>query len=93
MKTRLAALSTLAIAAPLVALAGPAQAGPGHYTPSFANCTAMHRVYKHGVARSVKAAKYQVRTGHYRPAVRPAIYRANSKSDADKDGTACEVTD
>lgn len=93
MKTKLAALSTLAMAAPLLALAAPAQAGPGHYEPAFANCTAMHRVYKHGVARSVKAANYQVRTGHYRPAVKPAVYRANVKSDADKDGTACEVSD
>jgi hypothetical protein len=31
-------------------------------------------------------------TGHYRPAVRAAVYPANDESDADNDGTACEVT-
>ena len=37
------------------------------------------------------AANRQVRTGHFRPAVRPAVYRVNSESDADHDGTACEA--
>jgi uncharacterized membrane protein len=52
----------------------------------------MHRVWHHGVARSVRAANFQVRTGHDRPAVKPAVYRVNNESDADKDGTACEVS-
>ena len=38
------------------------------------------------------AADYQQRTGHYRPAVRPKVYRVNDEGDADNDGTACEVT-
>jgi hypothetical protein len=58
----------------------------------YANCDAMHRVYKNGVAKSKAAADKQYRTGHYRPAVRPLVYRAKSESDADHDGTACEVT-
>jgi hypothetical protein len=57
---------------------------------SFANCTAMHRVYSHGVSTSNAAAAKQVRAGYGRPAVRPAIYAANRSSDRDKDGTACE---
>src|SRR4051794_33708192 len=57
---------------------------PAQAVTDFANCTAMHRVYKHGVARSVRAANYQVRTGHYKPAVKPKVYRANNESDADK---------
>ncbi len=65
---------------------------PAHAVTDCPNCTAMHRDCKHGVARSVRAANFQVRTGHFRPAVKPAVYRANNESDADKDGTACEVT-
>ncbi|MCL8026037.1 excalibur calcium-binding domain-containing protein [Nocardioides bruguierae] len=71
----------------LTAVAAPAQAAT-----DFANCDAMHKVYKYGVAKSKRAAKRQVRSGHYRPAVRLKVYRANTESDADKDGTACEVT-
>jgi Excalibur calcium-binding domain len=71
----------------LAATIAPAQA-----VTDYPSCTAMHRVWHHGVARSAKAANRQVRTGHYRPAVKPAVYRANSESDADHDGTACEVT-
>jgi len=32
-----------------------------------------------------------VRAGYGRPAVKPAVYRANNESDADNDGTACEA--
>ncbi|WP_457204074.1 excalibur calcium-binding domain-containing protein [Nocardioides sp. HB32] len=67
-------------------------AGPAEAVHDFPNCTAMHRVYRHGVARSAAAADRQVRTGHYRPAVRPRVYRVNRESDADHDGTACEVS-
>ena len=73
--------------ASLLAVAGPAQA-----VTDYPNCDQMHRTYKYGVATSKAAADRQQRTDHYRPAVRPAVYRANSESDADKDGTACEVT-
>ena len=52
----------------------------------------MHHVYKYGVARSDAAASRQVRTNHYRPAVRTKVYRVNNESDADNDGTACEVS-
>jgi hypothetical protein len=64
---------------------------PADAATRFANCTAMHRVYKHGVAKSDKAANYQVRKGYGRPAVRPKVYWANQKSDRDNDGTACEA--
>ena len=59
---------------------------------SYSNCTALHKHYKYGVARSQKAARYQVNSGHYRPYVSLSLYNANSYSDRDKDGTACEVT-
>jgi hypothetical protein len=57
----------------------------------FANCTAMHAQYPHGVGRS--GAVDHVRSGKpvlnfYRS---DAIYNANTKSDADHDGVACEA--
>lgn len=67
-------------------------ATPAEAVTDYANCDAMHRDFKYGVAKSKAAANRQYRTGHYRPAVRPAYYAANDESDADKDGTACEVT-
>ena len=83
---------SLVIVASSVALLAPISvAGPADAAAHFANCTAMHHKYKHGVARSAAAASYQVRKGYGRPAVNAAIYRANSGSDRDKDGTACEA--
>jgi hypothetical protein len=80
-------VAAAAIAAPITLAATPAEAAT-----DFANCDAMHRVFKYGVAKSKKAANRQYRTGHYRPAVRPLSYKVNNESDADKDGTACEVS-
>ena len=56
----------------------------------FRNCTAMHQVYKGGVAR--KGAKDHRKSGHakYKPHVSNALYRANSRLDRDRDGIACE---
>jgi hypothetical protein len=59
---------------------------------SFPNCDRLHKKWAYGVAKSRKAARKQVRTGHYKPHVSRAGYRANSSLDADKDGTACEVS-
>ena len=80
-------LIAVALTASTLAFAGPAEA-----ITDFSSCDAMHRVYKNGVAKSKKAANRQWRTGHYRPAVRPKVYWVNDESDADNDGTACEVT-
>ncbi|HEX6148734.1 excalibur calcium-binding domain-containing protein [Nocardioides sp.] len=71
----------------MLAFAGPAEA-----VTDYRNCDHMHKTYKNGVAKSKKAANRQVNSGHKRPAVRPKVYRANIESDADKDGTACEVS-
>jgi hypothetical protein len=59
--------------------------------PSFDNCDQMHKQWSYGVAKSRRAARKQVRTGHYKPRVSRAGYRANRSLDADDDGTACEV--
>ncbi|HET9655750.1 MAG TPA: excalibur calcium-binding domain-containing protein [Kineosporiaceae bacterium] len=57
----------------------------------FKNCTAMHKVYRHGVGR--KGAKDKVR-GKTKPVttfyVNTALYNANTRLDADHDGIACE---
>ncbi len=78
---------TTAMTAGMFAFTAPAEA-----VTDFANCDQMHKTFKNGVARSKAAANRQWRTGHFRPAVRPAVYRVNNESDADNDGTACEVS-
>ncbi|MCR6030829.1 calcium-binding protein [Nocardioides sp. zg-579] len=84
-----AVVAAIAVTAGTLSLtASPASAAVIDY----ANCDALHQDFKYGVARSKKAANAQVRSGHYRPAVAPKVYAANDESDADKDGTACEVS-
>ncbi len=55
----------------------------------FANCDAMHRVYPHGVGRPGARDKTSGKpvTSFKRS---KALYKANAKSDRDKDGIACE---
>lgn len=83
------ALVAIALTASTLTFAGPAEAGL-----KYANCTALARDYKHGVAKSRKAAMKQVRQGYGRPAYgtrAKKVYWANYKSmDRDRDGTACE---
>jgi hypothetical protein len=89
LRTAKAGLITMTLTASALTLSAvPAQAAT-----DFAGCAALHRTYKNGVAKSHAAAHRQERSGHKRPAVRPAVYRVNNESDADKDGTACEVVD
>jgi hypothetical protein len=77
-----------------VTLLGPTAEAVGSVgsVRSYANCDALHKRWQYGVAKSRKAARRQVKTGHYKPHVSRAGYRANSDLDADKDGTACEVS-
>lgn len=70
--------------------AAPAAAKVKHY----ANCTALNRVYPHGVGRP--SAKDKV-SGRYQPGKsvtnftkNRAVYNANSDMDRDGDGIACE---
>ena len=57
----------------------------------YANCTALHRTYPHGVART--GATDRVR-GKTKPvttfAVNDTVYNASKRLDADRDGVACE---
>jgi hypothetical protein len=61
--------------------------GAAQAAPTFSNCTKMHRRVEHGVAKSRKAARREVRDGYGRPRVSRRIYRANSQLDAK---VACE---
>jgi hypothetical protein len=58
----------------------------------YANCTALNKVYRHGVAKSSKA-KDKVR-GKTKPVttfvVNAKVYQLNIRLDGDKDGIACE---
>lgn len=56
----------------------------------FGNCTAVDKVYPHGIAKNFKVVKTASGlTG--RPFVGPKLYAANRRSDRDDDGIACET--
>jgi hypothetical protein len=74
----------------------PADAAPTA-VKTYANCTAINRVYSGGIAKA--GVKYNVvhsggRTVHRalqgKVKFSTALYDANKKSDRDKDGIACE---
>jgi hypothetical protein len=80
-------VGVLAFAGTTAVAATPAQAAARTYK----NCTALNKVYKHGVGR--KGAKDKVRGNTKKVTnfkVSNALYQANKKSDRDKDGIACE---
>ncbi|MET8152940.1 excalibur calcium-binding domain-containing protein [Actinoplanes sp. NPDC049668] len=65
----------------------PAQAA----AKTFANCTELNKVYKHGVAKTGardKVSGAAKRVTNFK--VSDALYAANKKSDRDRDGVACE---
>jgi hypothetical protein len=82
----MAAVVTLAGAALVVAGAGAAEA----QAKEFKNCTAMHKVYKHGVGKP-KAHDETSGTPVTTFKRSLALYQANKKSDRDGDGIACEA--
>lgn len=58
---------------------------------TYKNCTALNKVYKHGVGR--KGAKDHVKGNAKRVTnftVNTKVYNLNKKSDRDHDGIACE---
>jgi hypothetical protein len=77
-------LGALLVAVPLM-VGTAAASSPRH----FRNCTAVHTVYKHGIAKSRYAASHATGlTGA--PKVSRSLYRANKGLDRDHDGVACE---
>ena len=92
--TRVLAAAAVALAA-ATCVAVPADAAPAAKT--YANCTAIHRVYSGGIAREgvhFNTTHSRGRTYHRAlqgdVKVSTALYTANKKSDADHDGIACE---
>ena len=56
---------------------------------TYKNCTALNKVYPHGVGK--KGAKDRTSSTPVKNfKVSDALYKANAKSDRDKDGIACE---
>ena len=51
----------------------------------FKNCTELRKTFPKGVAKDVKSA------GDTGATVNAKVYKANSGSDRDKDGVACEL--
>ncbi|MBU2662779.1 excalibur calcium-binding domain-containing protein [Actinoplanes bogorensis] len=89
--TNLVARTAVAVAvtAGLIGLSAPAYAAPKPV--KYKNCTALNKVYKHGVAKlggKDKVAKGAKPVTNF--TVYTAVYKLNTKLDRDKDGVACE---
>lgn len=88
--------SRLLCAAAVAACLTLTSAAPGIAAPSaktYANCTAIHKVYSGGIAKAgvrfnTVGAKHRALKGKVKFST--ALYDANRKSDRDKDGIACE---
>ena len=81
------ALAASALLVAATALAAPAQAKPAKH---FQNCDAMHKVYPHGVGKP--GAKDKTSGTPVTTFKRSTpLYNANTASDRDKDGIACEA--
>ena len=86
---KLAAILTavVIVASPTALAAAPAEAAPGAKT--FNNCTELNKVYPHGVglpnAKDKTSGTPVTNFKRSKP-----LYLANTKSDRDKDGIACE---
>lgn len=92
MTIRRLAIATCLVAALSVAQASAAVAQQGKLAAKqFANCTALNKVYRHGVGM-VGAVDHV--SGRTRPVTNfyhnNALYRANARSDRDGDKIACE---
>lgn len=80
------ALLIAAVAASLVLVpVASAQAS----AKEFANCTALNKVYPHGVGKP-RARDHSTGTPVTTFTKNTAVYSANIKSDRDRDGVACE---
>jgi uncharacterized membrane protein len=79
------------ICAPVSTAMASVTVGPVASVKEYKNCTALNKVYPHGVGK--KGAKDKVR-GATSPVknfkVSTTIYKQNKKSDRDGDGVACE---
>ena len=83
MKKLLAVAATGAMASAVLTF------GSANAATTFANCTALNKVYPHGVGLK-GAHDHTSGTPVTNFARKPLVYRANKGSDRDKDGIACE---
>jgi hypothetical protein len=84
-------LQATAATAPTLAAAGSATAAVHAPTAkTFKNCTALNKKYPHGVGRSKAVRDHTSGVPVTNFKVSKALYKANKKSDRDKDGIACE---
>ncbi|PZF57183.1 calcium-binding protein [Curtobacterium sp. MCBD17_034] len=91
---------TIGLVLTAVAVAGVGNATAAEAaTTKYANCTAVHKVYSGGIAKTsvtyntVHHTNGSVEHRKLKGTVKKdnALYSANSKLDADKDGIACEA--
>jgi len=95
MRTRKLLLATTIVVglfcAPVSAASASVTVGPVASVKEYKNCTALNKVYPHGVGK--KGAKDKVSGSSKRVTnfkVSTTIYKQNKKSDRDGDGIACE---
>jgi hypothetical protein len=88
MRRSMTALAASALLVGAAALASPAEAKPAKH---FQNCDAMHRVYPHGVGKpGAKDHTSGTPVTTFKRSI--PLYNANTASDRDKDGIACEAS-
>jgi hypothetical protein len=72
----------------VISLIFPASSPANAAAKKFKNCTELNKVYPGGVAKP--GAVNKGGATKKQPTVNAALYKANIKSDRDKDGIACE---
>lgn len=81
----------VAVAAMVFSLIAPMSAASAAPT-RFTSCDSMHAYYKNGVSKDRSSQQKAVKSGMYKPSLKPRVYADSYKSlDRDKDGTMCEV--
>ena len=81
--------AAVAVAALGLAFVGTAGADASVSPKTYKNCTALNKVYKHGVGR-LGAHDHTSGTPVTNFTRNSKVYKLNVKSDRDKDGIACE---
>ena len=91
MSTALVLLPAAVVAAPLGLVADASAASvSAPMAKHFKNCTALNKMYPHGVGKSKNVKDHTSGTPVTNFKVSKALYLANEGSDRDKDGIACE---
>jgi len=93
-RVRAASIAAVLVVTPL-AVTNMSESAQAAAPKTYSSCDKLHKDFKHGVAKSKKAAKKQVADGYGLPAYgdrAQKVYWANHKNlDRHDDGTACEA--